>query len=344
MKPVFGIVGCGYISTFHLSGLEKIGAKVGHVADLDAAKAEAAAKRFGAKFSTDYRDVINDPSVTVVSVLGPTFMHKEIALAAIAAGKDVICEKTMTMNSKESLQVVQAAKKAGVIFFTAYMKRHFPAVKKAKELLSSLGIVYSGYARSYQCWGPGMFEDKVVPQHLVKTHGGVVLRCCGSHILDLIMHLCGRPEGVYANLDYCKNSEVDRKVMAMLEFPGSLTMCFETVCHALTRIGYEKNSWDECVELTGTLGRINICTPTWDKPFNPATLTHYDEKTQTSTEYRFEAVNPFDIEMAYFHQQLSKRKQAGPDVVDGFAVDHLIVSMEESHRKKKCIAIDWKSL
>jgi predicted dehydrogenase len=343
MKPVFGIVGCGYISTFHLAGLEKAGAKVARVADLDASRAEAAAKRFGATWSTDYRDVIADPSVTVVSVLGPTFTHKAVALAAIAAGKDVVCEKTMTMNRKESLQVMQAAQKAGVMFFTAYMKRQFPAVQKAKELLPALGILHSAYARSYQCWGPGMFEDKVVPQGLIKTHGGVVVRCCGSHILDLVMHLLGRPAGVYANLDYCKNSDVDRKAMAMLEYPGSLTVCFETVCHPLTRIGYEKNSWDESVEISGTLGRIHLCTPTWDKPFNPATLVHYDEKTQTSTEYRFAAVNPFDLEMASFCQQLSKRKQTGPDAMDGFAVDHLIVAMEESHRKKKCVALDWKA-
>jgi len=345
MKPVFGIVGCGYISKFHLGGLEKIGANVARVADLDAAKAEAAAKRFGAQWSTDYRDVIRDPAVTVVSVLGPTVLHKPVCLAAIAAGKDVICEKTMTMNGKEAFQIATAAKKGKGLFFTAYMKRQFPAVKKAKELLPSLGILYSAYARSYQCWGHGMFENKVVPSGILKTHGGVATKCCGSHILDLVMHFFGRPKRVYANVDYCTKTKVDRKSMAMFEYPpASLVVCFETVCHPLTHIGYERNSWDERVEINGIHGRLDLYTTTWDKPYNAALLVHYDNNTRTSTEYRFDATNPFDLEMRYFCDCLAKRKQASPSAADGFAVDNLIAAMEESDRKKKSIVIDWKGL
>lgn len=344
MKPRFGIIGCGYISQFHFGALEKAGAKIVHVSDLDVSRGEAMAKKYGAKYSADYREVLKDPNVTAVHVLSPTFLHKEISLAAIAAGKDVVCEKTMTMNEREAMQVVQAVKKSKSLFFTAYMKRHYPAVKKAKELLPSLGILFSAYARSYQCWGPGMFEDKVIPQDLIKTHGGVVGRCCGSHILDLIMHFFGRPESLYANIDYCKNSDVDRKVISLFEYPGSLTVCFETVCSPLTRIGYERNSWDEHMEINGVNGRLDLFTPMWDKPFNPALLVHYDNKTQTSTEYRFEVVNPFEPEIKYFCDCLSKRKQGSPDVVDGFAVDNLIVAMEESNKKKKRIVVDWKSL
>lgn len=344
MKPVFGIIGCGYISKFHFGGLEKAGATIAHVADIDASRAQAMAQQFGARASTDYREVLANPAVTAVSVLGPTFLHKEICLAALAAGKDVICEKTLAMNEKEALAIVQAVKKTKRLFFTGYMKRHFPAVKKAKELLPSLGILFSAYARSYQCWGPGMFEDKVVPHGLVKTHGGVVIRCCGSHILDLVMHFFGRPKSCYADIDYCKNSKVDRKAMAMFKYPGSLSACFETVCHPLTHIGYERNSCDERFEINGTHGRLELFTTLWDKPHNAALLVHYDNRTKTATEYRFDAINPFDLEMKYFCDCLAKRKQGAPDVVDGFAVDNLIVAMEESTRKHRPVTINWRSL
>ncbi len=344
MKPVFGIIGCGYISKFHWGGLEKINARIAHVADIDIKRAQEVAQRFGAKFSSDYRDVLANPEVTAVNVLGPTNTHKSICLAAIKAGKDVICEKTLAMNAKEAYEIAQAVKKSKVLFFTGYMKRHFPAVRKAKELLPSLGILFSAYARSYQCWGPGMFENKVIPSGLIKTHGGVAVRCCGSHILDLMQFFFGRPERLYANIDYSKNSKVDRKAIALFEYPGSLTACFETVCHPLTHIGYERNSWDERIEINGVNGRLDLYTTTWDKPHNAALLVHYDNKKQTSTEYRYNATNPFDIEMAYIHDCLSKRKQGNPDVVDGFAVDAVINAMEESQAKKKPVRVNWRSL
>jgi len=344
VKPVFGVIGCGYISQFHFNGLEKAGARVAHVADIDSAKAEAMAKRFGAKYSTDYRDVIDDPEVTVVSVLGPTSLHKPICLAAAKAGKDIVCEKTMAMTGKEAYEIVQAVKKAKVKFFTGYMKRHFPAVQKAKEILPSLGILMSAYTRSYQCWGPGMFEGKNVPVHLLKTHGGVGVRCCGSHILDLMMHFFGRPERVYANIDYAKNTKVDRKAMAMFEYPGSLVCCFETICTPLTHVGIERNMFDEHFEINGTNGRLDVYTTIWDKFQNGALLVHYDNVKKTSTEYRFDGISPFELEMKYIIDCLSKGKQGSPSVIDGFAVDTVISTMEESHAKKKPIKINWRGL
>jgi predicted dehydrogenase len=346
MEPKFGIIGCGNISRFHFSGLAKINAKITHVADIDLARAQKAAEPFNARCSTDYRAVLSDPNVTVVSILGPGTIHKSICLEALALGKDIVCEKTLANNPTDAFDIASTVQKSNSLFFTTYMKRFYPAVQKAKELLPSLGILFSAHARSYQAWGDlYSLTDASNHQWIVDSYGGAIIKCAGSHILDVLLYFFGRPSGMYAAIDYINNSNVDRKVMALLQYPGSLTVNFEAAAHPLKKIGYERNSWDEQIEINGTGGRLNIFTTLWDQAdHNAAMLVHYDNATQRSTEYRFDCVNPFDQEMEYIVRCLTERKQGNPNVIDGFNVDVLIASIEESHRKKACIAPDWKGL
>jgi predicted dehydrogenase len=346
MEPKFGIIGCGNISKFHFAGLARANAKIVHVADIDLKKAQERAKPFQARFTADFRDVIRDPEVTVVSILGPGKFHKEMCLAALAAGKDVVCEKTLANSADEAYDIVQAARKTDRLFFTAFMKRFIPAAQKAKELLPSLGILFSAYARSYQCWGDFFsLKDASGFLWILENYGGAVIKCAGSHILDMILDFFGRPQSLYANIDYVNNSKLDRKAIALLEYPSSLVVTFEAAVHPLAKIGYERNSWDERLEITGTHGRLDLYTTFWEKPENNAPLlVHYDNAAKTSTEYRFDAVNPFDLEMEYICRCLKERTPGHPDVVDGFYVDTLISTMEESHQAKKPIEINWRSL
>jgi hypothetical protein len=63
---------------------------------------------------------------------------------------------------------------------------------------------------------------------------------------------------------------------------------------------------------------------------------------ETSTEYRFAALNPFDVELAYFDDCLARREQGHPDVVDGFNVDAVIEAMVTSHRNRAPVDLDWR--
>jgi predicted dehydrogenase len=346
MKPKFGIVGCGNISKFHFNGLEKAGAEIVHIADINEAAAKPWVDKFGAKFSTDYDDLINDPEVTVVSILTGSKFHKDIALKAITAGKDVICEKTMMDNGAEAAEVAKAAADSGVLFFSAFMKRFFPASVKAKELMPALGRIFSAQVRSYQPWGNFYEADDTGDFGFVlSTYGGAVTKCAGSHMLDMMMFLLGRPERLYAHIDYIPGTEFDRKATALFAYKEGMTASFEAATHPLKKIGYEKNSWDECIQINGVNGRIDLYTVMWDQPENNgALLVYYNNEDETSTEYRFEAVNPFDIEMKYIHECLTNRVQGDPTVVDGFNVDVVIETMTESARDKISITIDWKEL
>ena len=341
MKPKFGIIGCGGISRFHFAALEKTGAEVTHVCDIKEETVRAKAKELGVRYSTDYKKLLADPEVTAVNVLTGSPTHLEICRAALLAGKDIICEKTMTNNAAEGLELVKAARASGKLFFTAFMKRFFPAAQKAKELLPSLGTLFSAQARSYQAWGdfynsndPGEYD------FVLGLHGGAAVKCIGSHLIDLVLWLLGRPESLYAHVDYIPGTRFDRKAMALFEYAGGMAASFEAVTHPLGKIGYERNSWDECVQINGTKGRIDLYTVMWDHPTNNAALlTHYDEATKTSTEYRFDAVNTFELEIAYFYDCLVKRVQGSPDVVDGYMTDAVIDAIINSADKKMPVAL-----
>ncbi|MCD9024870.1 Gfo/Idh/MocA family protein [Cohnella silvisoli] len=344
MRPKFGIIGCGNISRFHFNGLEKAGADIVYISDIHEPAAKPYVDKYKAKYSPDYKDVIADPEVTVVSVLTSAKYHKEICLAALRAGKDVICEKTMANDGAESIEIAQAAKTSGRLFYTSYMKRFFPAVQKAKELLPQLGRLFSAQARAYQNWGDSLYEldNGDGQQWILDAYGGAVIKCAGSHMIDMTLHLLGRPDSLYAHIDYISNSRVDRKANALFEYANGMVAHYETAVHPLTRVGYERNSWDEKLEINGVNGRLEIYTILWDQPENNgALLVHYDNATESSTEYRYPSLDPFEAEMAYFHTCLTDRKQGQPDVIDGMNVDLVIEAMGISAAQRKAHIFAW---
>ena len=346
MNIQYGVIGCGYISQFYTEFFKETGAKVAHMVDLDLEKARTAAQCFQAKAGTQYQALIDDPDVNVVVVLAHARFHHEICMAAIKAGKHVICEKTLANNAREATEIALAAKKADVLFFTAYMKRFFPAAQKAKQLIPALGPLFSASARSYQYWG-NLFEpgDDFSDELWMNSFGGGILKCAGSHILDLILHLMGRSKSLYAHIDHVPGLKLDRKAVAMLQYPSELTVSFQAVGHCLSRIGYQRNGWDERLEINGTRGRLDLYTTTWNKSKEcAALLVHYDEQTEGATEYRFDAVDTFNAQMTYFDQCLKKGTPGHPDASDGAAVDMLIAAMADSSIHNKPIDIDWKQL
>ncbi len=344
-EVAYGVVGCGNISRFHFNALEAAGARVVHIADINEPAARPWVERTGARFCTDYRRLIDDPRVTVVSVLSSARSHTAICGAALAAGKDVICEKTMGATLPDAAAIHAAARASGRLFFTAYMKRFFPAARVARDLIPSLGRICSAQVRAYQNWGDDFHSlaDASKYARVLENYGGAVLKCAGSHMLDMTMHLLGRPASVLASIDYVPGSLFDRRASAVFELPGGAAVQFETCLHSLGRIGMERNGWEEWIEITGTRGRLKLSTVMWDHPLNNGLLLeHYDEAAGTVHEHRFPPVNPFDLEIAAFHQALVSRTRMEPGEDEGYAVDSLIHAMETSARKGMRVVPDFK--
>ena len=108
------IIGAGSIAKRHISAIQANPyAEVACICDMNEARVQAIAKEFGlTNYCTDYMDILKDETVDAVSILTPTFTHKQIVLDAIAAGKHVLCEKPPFLTVAEAEECARAAEKS----------------------------------------------------------------------------------------------------------------------------------------------------------------------------------------------------------------------------------------
>ena len=110
-------------------------------ADPDAAAREHATEVLGFAYATDdYRAVLTHPDVDIVSICSPNFLHREIAMAAAAAGKPFWIEKPMGRSLAESRDIASAADRAGLVTAVGFNYRHAPAIAHARQLVRSGAI------------------------------------------------------------------------------------------------------------------------------------------------------------------------------------------------------------
>ena len=132
------IIGCGGITLQnHLPGLALCReARVVGLCDSDAATLQRAAQQTGIQVtSTKYEEIVQRDDVDAVIIATPNFLHAPIGLAAIAAGKHVLCEKPLAMNHAEAKQMAAAADQAGVRHLTAFTYRLVPAMRYLAHLV-----------------------------------------------------------------------------------------------------------------------------------------------------------------------------------------------------------------
>lgn len=351
MSITAGVIGCGNISHFHFSGLEKAGARIKWVCDLSREAARPWADKFGARFTTDYRDVLADKEVDLVNITTISAVHKMMCLEAINAGKAVICEKTLAENADNALEIVRLAEKKQTIFYTSYMKRFIPAIEKAKELLPSLGRILSTHIRAYQCWGdlwstnPAEGLCHTPPSgvsEIVKNYGGGILVCGGSHILDLVVFFLGRPRKLYASMHIPEKRDYDLQAAALMETENGVVH-YETLVHPLHKIGFLRDGWDERMEINGLNGRLEIYSAMWDQTeWKTSMLVHCDNATGESTEYRYDPSSPFDRALAFFCKNIEKGEQGEQSRLTGYEVDELIAHIEKSAKSGQAVDVEWR--
>ncbi|WP_262360913.1 Gfo/Idh/MocA family protein [Gorillibacterium timonense] len=168
--------------------------------------------------------VLADESVDVVLVATPNDVHKEISIRALKAGKHVICEKPVTINSADLLEIVEAAKEADRIF-TVHQNRRwdedFLIVKHMVET-KQIGDVFHLESRVQGANGiPGDWRQ-------LKAYGGGMLLDWGVHLLDQLLLLTdSRIDSVTAELSGILGTEVDDGFSAHIRFKDELTAVIE---------------------------------------------------------------------------------------------------------------------
>lgn len=187
------VIGAGVISEHcHLPGYAAGGVRVAAVCDLDAARAERAARRFDVpRTYTDWREMLRAERPQVVSICTPNAFHAEQAVAALEAGAHVLCEKPAATSVAAAERMFAAARKADRILMVGQSHRFTPQGLAAKEIVESgrLGHVYHAETSVVSRLGiPG--RGAFCSQEL---SGGGVLLDNGVHALDQALWLLGSP-------------------------------------------------------------------------------------------------------------------------------------------------------
>ncbi len=163
-KPLnIGMIGYGFMGRAHSNAYRRVNnffnleyqPVLKAVCARDAEKAKAFAETWGYEsIETDWKKLIARKDIDAVDICTPNNLHKEIALAAAAAGKMILCEKPLAMNSEEGAEMVAAVEKAGVPNIVWYNYRRVPAVTMAKQLIDEgrLGRIFHYRAVFLQDW------------------------------------------------------------------------------------------------------------------------------------------------------------------------------------------------
>ena len=199
-----GMLGAGFISDYHISGLQQAGAEVVSIFSRTEANARAKAKQFGIPhYTADYAAVFARDDVEAVVITTPDFTHEALSIAAAGAGKAILLQKPMARNSQECLNIIRAAEENNVPLYVSFMHRYLIEVEKIQQLLAAdaLGQIYTIRQRNATPgadWAAWFFSKE-------KVGGGVVLQL-GVHGIDLLRYLFGEIESVKATTALLKKA------------------------------------------------------------------------------------------------------------------------------------------
>ena len=196
-----GIIGAGNWAGHHASSYKKFPdrCRVVAFADIDKSRADSRAREAGADAGyADYRDLLARPDINLVSICTPPFEHCVQAVAALNAGKHVLCEKPLATSLEECDQMLATASMKGLLLGGVLQNRMFPAVMRAKALIDSGAVGGFRLAVATGLWWRGPEYFSVPWRGTWEKEGGGTLLNHHSHLLDVLIHLVGEPGEVCA--------------------------------------------------------------------------------------------------------------------------------------------------
>ncbi len=200
-----GIIGWGFMGRTHTHALRSIPLfypgidfepVLAGVCSRTLAKAESAREQFGFPMATDdYRELLRQEDVEVVSICTPNGQHEQMAIDALKAGKNVYIDKPLSTDSASAKRILEAAKGAAGKAQMVFNNRFLPSTMRAKQLFEEGRI---GEVLSFTCrYLHSGSIDPARPMGWKQGMEGGVLLDLGSHALDLVTWLIGMPQQVF---------------------------------------------------------------------------------------------------------------------------------------------------
>ncbi|MFX0561100.1 Gfo/Idh/MocA family protein [Tepidibacillus infernus] len=190
-----GIIGTGFIGPTHIEAIRRLGfVDVVGLAEISQEQAEKKAVELGIpKAYGDYRDMLQDSEIQVIHNCTPNHLHFVLNKEIILAGKHVVSEKPLAMNSKESAELLALAKKHGVVHGVNFNYRQFPSVqnlhaKIANGDLGKVNLVYGSYLQDWLLYETD-FNWRLAPEVGGKSRAVADI---GSHWCDTVQYVTGK--------------------------------------------------------------------------------------------------------------------------------------------------------
>lgn len=224
-KIRFGVISASPMGCLHMEGIVRNKhTELVAICDLDKGRAGAAADRFGMDgYYTDYLELLKRDDIDAVVIATPDREHPEHAVAAMEAGKHVLCEKPMALSREECMEMIKTSERTGKKLMIGQICRYTPGFRLAKKLIDEgqigeLFYVESEYA--HDCSKiPGLGNWRMDPVRLRYPFLGG-----GCHPVDLLRWIAGNPYEVmaYSNRKVLKHWPVDDTTIAIMRFPNDV--------------------------------------------------------------------------------------------------------------------------
>ena len=371
-----GMVGYGFIGKVHTMAYQLLpmiydpapaDIRLVGVSAASEASARKGVEQGGYGFgTTDWRELVERDDIDVINCCTPNFLHKEMLIGAMAAGKHVYCDKPLAMNLAEARDIVAIADETGIRHQMTFEYRFIPAMMRARQLVEEgfLGQVFS-FRAAYLHAG---YIDPTRPISWrldVTKGGGGALFDLGAHVLDLVRFLLGEYDSVHALTEtFIKDRplpgkpnqrmpvEVDDLVLMTVRMANGAVGTVEA-----SRLATGTN--DELrLEIHGQQGalRFNLMDPNWlyvydaREPGDPIGGNRGFKAIETVQRYPPPAALPgpkFAVGWMRYHiasqcdfiTSLVEGRPTSPDFVDGMRIQEVMEAGYTSAREKRWVSL-----
>jgi len=327
------IIGCGLIGRKRALALSKKDRLIA-CCDINKSVAKQFASEFSCKPFVRYQDLISMLKFDIVIVSVVNKFAKDIVWYTLNSRMNVLAEKPLGRNAAEALEMVNKARKKGMILKTGFNHRFHPAVWKAKELVDSnqIGTIFNIRARYGHGGRPGMEKEWRASKDLC---GGGELLDQGVHIIDLIRWFGGEINEVYGNVETkFWPLEVEDNAFALLKTKNNVSASFHV----------SWTNWKNIFsfEIFGTDGYLRI--EGLGGSYGPETLELGIRKPEGGkpdiTTFEFD---PEDVswknEWKEFKSAIEEKREPIGSGNDGLLANKVIEAIYESSQSKKAINI-----
>lgn len=257
MKKIkWGLIGCGDIVQKRVGPafVELKNCELIAVSRANKKLVKECAEKFKAKkWSSNWKDIVNDKEIDAVYIATPVFLHEEQTIACAQAGKHILCEKPMAMNTKECKKMIAVCKKNNVKLSIAYYRHFYPVISRIKKIISSgtIGKITFSQINAFEIFNRNPGEPRYWLLEKNKSGGGPMMDF-GCHRIEVLLNILGpidNIKSIKSNILF-KERNVEDTLSVLLKFKNQV--------HGIINVSHAVFESKDSLEIYGSKGSIHV--------------------------------------------------------------------------------------